>query len=1224
MKILCISLKNLHSLLGEHTIDFRQGSLATTSLFAITGETGAGKTTILDAITLALYAKTSRHENLNYNIKQDEIWENVVSKGKEQAYAELIFEVEGEAYAARWEVRRKPRGFEYNRFFSSLKRTNFIFTMIKEVEIKIQTIIQLTYDQFLRSIMLAQGNFMSFLKAEEKERKELLSKITNTHIYEKIIQKAKEKLKEERQKKERLEEGLQGIDLLSETEFENLKLKKAFLTQEVLSLDKAWVNHSNILEKTKKLNEYLMKLATNEQEKAHIQAQILHHQEDFKRLASYRKAVPIAPSWKVFQKLDNEIANIENQKIVAEEKLKEVILNLSTYENLLKEAQKNLDATTQNAENFEKWVQTEIAPLEKEIESLEKDCKTEFANMQNEQKKVQDSVNNVIAVKQDIEKLKENKNNFTLYLTKNSYIKNFNKEIFKTLLENRKTFLFEYSAKLKYADELKNDILNKHKEALLLLQPTMQSEDFEENYDSILKQLQNSKITFEKIEKEKKQLNAKEKEQKEKQNRLHQTEKQLQSIKEIIEIITEKNKKIAENTQIQQDLVCLTQDLKKAQAEFDRAADSVYQQERIYLLEQKVLDLEEDRKKLREDEPCPLCGSCIHPYREEGHDIQLSKTEQKLELLKVEKIKSEKLLKQIQLDKNKKETENEILRKAIEKSEINRGDKVRLFLAQNSFYAVSVQTLDWENEAAIKDFTSFLEKNIEEEKTEIKKAEGEIMATKLEIETLEKKQNLYQILSAYAKEKNDLQAKVAEGRKNFKLLQENFLNFNQIVDKNSDFELILKNLEQEKQQFEQIQKQLEGVSQAAAAAEATLKAIEKNNQDLNQNLEQIQKKYNALQTEKENKEVEKRALLGEKRVENEREFFKKEKEKIQENLASAKEKVEKYRNLRIENETTIATLYPQIEEKSAEKLNIGKELRQKFLHLGFTSLDLFQQTLAWEKEAEQWEILEKELQEKVQKLDIERNNFENEIKRTKEDIADKLPQQGESIADYIQKLEQENKENKCILDQKREEKGIYEQKIKDQMQKIEKFEQKLREKDKQESIMRHWETLCEVLAPKSRDGIDLNVFAQGITLGYLIDLANERLLQLNPRYILKRKDTKSLNFVVVDLHQDQQERLVSSLSGGESFLVSLALALALSELTSHRRSLQSLFIDEGFGTLDPQTLEMALDALEKLQGEGKMIGIISHVELIKSQDRIPVQILVQKMGGGRSKIVLPA
>ncbi|ALB61876.1 Exonuclease SbcC [Cronobacter condimenti 1330] len=147
----------------------------------------------------------------------------------------------------------------------------------------------------------------------------------------------------------------------------------------------------------------------------------------------------------------------------------------------------------------------------------------------------------------------------------------------------------------------------------------------------------------------------------------------------------------------------------------------------------------------------------------------------------------------------------------------------------------------------------------------------------------------------------------------------------------------------------------------------------------------------------------------------------------------------------------------------------------------------------------------------------------------------------------------------------------------------------------------------------SQKGDKFRKFAQGLTLDNLVWLANNQLTRLHGRYLLKRKLSEDLELEVVDTWQADAVRDTRTLSGGESFLVSLALALALSDLVSHKTRIDSLFLDEGFGTLDAQTLDTALDALDALNASGKTIGVISHVEAMK--ERIPVQIKVKKING---------
>ncbi|MCC2637486.1 MAG: ATP-dependent dsDNA exonuclease SbcC [Moraxellaceae bacterium] len=156
-----------------------------------------------------------------------------------------------------------------------------------------------------------------------------------------------------------------------------------------------------------------------------------------------------------------------------------------------------------------------------------------------------------------------------------------------------------------------------------------------------------------------------------------------------------------------------------------------------------------------------------------------------------------------------------------------------------------------------------------------------------------------------------------------------------------------------------------------------------------------------------------------------------------------------------------------------------------------------------------------------------------------------------------------------------------------------------------------WQRLNDLIG--SADGKKYRRFAQGLTLDHLLVLANRQLQRLHPRYVLRRRNDSELALEIVDTWHGDQARDTRTLSGGESFLVSLALALALSDLVSHKTSIDSLFLDEGFGTLDTDTLEIALNALDSLNASGKMIGVISHIEAMK--ERIPVQIQVQKAPG---------
>ncbi|NYS59709.1 AAA family ATPase [Vreelandella salicampi] len=161
---------------------------------------------------------------------------------------------------------------------------------------------------------------------------------------------------------------------------------------------------------------------------------------------------------------------------------------------------------------------------------------------------------------------------------------------------------------------------------------------------------------------------------------------------------------------------------------------------------------------------------------------------------------------------------------------------------------------------------------------------------------------------------------------------------------------------------------------------------------------------------------------------------------------------------------------------------------------------------------------------------------------------------------------------------------------------------------------RRWGQISELIG--SADGKAFRRIAQAYNLEQLLEHANAHLTGLSRRYRLVRGGSE-LGLLVEDLDMADERRSVHSLSGGETFLVSLALALGLASMASGELVIESLFIDEGFGSLDPQSLALAMDALDGLQALGRRVGVISHVQ--EMHERIPVQIQVEPLGNGTSQ-----
>ena len=174
-----------------------------------------------------------------------------------------------------------------------------------------------------------------------------------------------------------------------------------------------------------------------------------------------------------------------------------------------------------------------------------------------------------------------------------------------------------------------------------------------------------------------------------------------------------------------------------------------------------------------------------------------------------------------------------------------------------------------------------------------------------------------------------------------------------------------------------------------------------------------------------------------------------------------------------------------------------------------------------------------------------------------------------------------------------------------------------KELSEKQSVADRWAKLNKLIG--SADGAKFKVIAQSYTLNLLLLHANKHLSYLSKRYKLQQVPG-TLALQVVDCDMCDEIRTVYSLSGGESFLISLALALGLSSLSSNNLKVESLFIDEGFGSLDAESLRTAMEALEQLQMQGRKIGVISHVQ--EMSERISVQVQVHKKINGKSVLTV--
>ncbi|MEA2099645.1 MAG: AAA family ATPase [Campylobacterota bacterium] len=279
------------------------------------------------------------------------------------------------------------------------------------------------------------------------------------------------------------------------------------------------------------------------------------------------------------------------------------------------------------------------------------------------------------------------------------------------------------------------------------------------------------------------------------------------------------------------------------------------------------------------------------------------------------------------------------------------------------------------------------------------------------------------------------------------------------------------------------------------------------------------------------------------------------------------------------------------------------------------------------KEKKELEIKRDTLDKKLQNQKSKNQKNQTELESTKEKVSEftqMLSDKTKVLESLDEKYDLLDKEKLLKTSDELKEKleilnrnyGEITQKLKENKLKQESSKKYFDEIESKQKQIKPYEILNDFIG--NADGKKFKKFAQNLTLGHLLSLANKHLKTLNERYFLVKDKAKDLEILVVDTYLGDTKRSVNSLSGGEGFLVSLALALGLSDMVSSKVSIDSLFLDEGFGTLDSKTLNDALSTLSKLQDSGKMIGIISHVEALKNT--IGLQVEVKKTSGGVGSI----
>ena len=1239
MKILAIRIKNLASLEGNTEIDFTAEPLCSAGIFAITGATGAGKSTILDALCLALYGKTPRylqakeagieiHDVQGSSLSQGDV-RSILRDGTADGFSEVDFRgVDNQDYCASWSVRRARNKVEGSMQSDSITLKNITSNVAipgkkQETLNEIARLVGLNFEQFTRSVLLAQGDFTAFMKANKDDKSSLLEKLTGTHIYTEISKNIYEKFKLEEQQLRDLNSKKEGIPILNEEALKALLEEQSLLEIQIQRLEKEIANLKTEID----WHEQFSKYKTNHEEANHF---LLQANEGKTNAQPRRQKLYLAEQVQQTRTWADALNHAQKQheeKTVLSNALKESLSSLEVHKEKLET--ELLAAGTDFAEKSKslqdalpllaqaKKLDTLLIERKEQLDKAKAEADSASENSNEQQKTLKAKQGEFENLNTQIKKIADwqAENAERSPIAENRHI------ILSKLLDAQKLLDVLQSAEKEIGelnDKIKTDESKKIEIEERLDQLTKEWEIAQKSYDSQFKEL--LLIPIETINLNKGEVDR------DIENAINaQANWQLyyNAISEL-ENLNQKQAKDQKDNQDKQTLLKeLDQQLIVAIAQKDTAKK---------LLEQAQLASTENVEKLREnlidDEPCAVCGSTDHPYV--AHNPQLENVMATLATVSAEKerihlelYRQHNALEQaLQSLKENITTQSEAILEKQTKLAIKKQSWAQFDIAKESDTIADEKRADWiaERLKTLKAKQADLfekiqahtrqKQQLEADKIQIDQLKETIGKLADQVKDLKSKLSLYQEqqgnhlkvqhkatadLSLIEKAINPYFA--AQGwMENWKVAPEAFV---------GRIDTFAKNWEENKGQLEQYTLQ-------KSALEATLKELEIQGKSFAVELDKKTANYTAQHQNYQDLKQQRVLLFEGKATEEVETQFNHSVTEAQKKLDQLKEMQQELNNNRIKAQTQYEELQLSLNTLATAAQNALKKLEdwlKQYNQKNTASLSMseLQELLTLDHD---WIDAERKA---LQSIDDEVTRASSILLERKQSL--EVHQQKVLSERPLEELNALITAVKADTEQQKHKRGEIGFQLQQDVANKNQIGDLLKSIATQESITENWSKLNEMIG--SADGKKFRQIAQEYTLDVLLGYANIHLQVLTSRYKIERIPS-TLGLQVVDQDMGDEVRSVYSLSGGESFLASLALALGLASLSSSRMKVESLFIDEGFGSLDPTTLNIAMDALERLHNQGRKVGVISHVQ--EMTERIPVQIKVSKQQSGKSLV----